>query len=58
MEAMPTDVIKEKLQALMTRRALEAEADIRAGRVYTLEEAEARINNFLASRQSPDQMKA
>lgn len=34
-------------QKIMESRALKAEEDIKAGRVYTLEEAEARLNTRL-----------
>lgn len=35
------------VQELMESRALKAEEDIKAGRVYTLEEAEAKLNEQL-----------
>lgn len=43
--------INPLLQAEMTRRALLAEEDIKAGRVYTPEEFKGKITEFILSKQ-------
>ncbi len=50
-ELLNKEKIDPVLQAEMTRRALQAEEDIKAGRVYTPEEFKAKITEFILSKQ-------
>jgi hypothetical protein len=48
MEAFLEDLyLDPQLKEKLTKRALQSEKDIKEGRVYTLEEAEARLNKRL-----------
>jgi hypothetical protein len=43
------EILDPEVQKAMTKRALQSEKDIQGGKVYTIEEADSRLNQKLNS---------